>query len=91
MSCMISTKAFKHLHALDGGLDGSCEKVFQDLQGGPKPVVNGVLAPISRVITVYNCYNPSYPFITPFNAIYNHRRGPPCTGNSFKFTHRLTG
>ena len=35
------------------------------MQGGPQPVINGVITPISRVIT----YNPSYPFIRPFRRV----------------------
>ncbi len=46
-------------------------------EGGPLPVISGVITPISRVIS----YNPIYPFIRPFRRVIyitpicNDRRG----------------
>ena len=44
-------------------------KISQTLQGGPVPVINGVMTPISMVIT------PFIGVVPPFTT----SRGPPCT------------
>ena len=46
------------------------------LQGGPLPVINGVITPKKK------SYNPSYPFVRPFVEVitaFMTGRGPPCT------------
>ena len=50
------------------------KKIHQQLQGVPLPVINGVITPISRVIT-------PVPFIRPFIRVippFITSRGPPC-------------